>query len=291
MGRRLKNECIDDSYSSRAFRCSQCGLIYYDPQPTLSALQNFYSRTDDAGYANLLKGWTPQVLDEGEKASCAVVLKEMEEAWAKGAGLGNDGIQLRFLEIGIGNAHLLAVGRDLLGWVVSGIEISHPLAEDARRSFGIEVAELDLSDASSSAPYLGEVDIILMSHALEHTRHPGRVIEKIAGMLRPGGIAAIQVPNGGSLQAQRGWRDWPWGNYPEHLYFFTKNAFEKSFARVGMRCESFDSRRYPGDEKAVLELLRRQVGYDPAMTLRPFERALQEGLLLPELRVVARKLH
>ena len=289
MGCRHRSERIDKSQCSSAYCCKKCGLVYFDPQPSLAQLQSYYSREDEAGYANLLRGWTPQELGQDEKKSCIARLRELETHWLRKAPHGSEDRKARFIEVGIGNGHLLVVGRDELGWEVSGIELSHPLAEGARKSFGLDIIELDLSDASSAAPYSGTADIILMEHALEHTRHPGQVIRQLAEMLRPGGIAAIFVPNGGSLNALYGFETWGWGNYPEHLYFFTRSAFELSFSRAGMVCEYFDSRSFEGDGKSLKGILGRQINRDRPIDLDPLLPGLAKNLLLPELRVVARK--
>lgn len=289
MGSRRKAECIDSTYYSHPFKCSDCSLIYYDPQPTIPALRAFYSSTEQTSYANLLRGWTPQVLGDKEIEDCTRTLKELETFWLGGREGDLTTRSISFLEIGIGNAHMLAVARDALGWRVGGIELSEPLAEDARRSFGLSISQTDLSSLSAEFPDSGIHDIVFMSHVLEHTRHPGRVLENIAKLLRPGGIVVVHVPNGGSLQALHGWLDWPWSNYPEHLYFFTRESFEVSFKRVGMQCESFDSHSYETDEKAIAELLGRQIGRGAPLETKLFYEGLRESLLLPELRVVARK--
>jgi hypothetical protein len=109
-------------------------------------------------------------------------------------------------------------------------------------------------------------------------------------MLAPGGIAVIRVPNGQSLQSLRNFAGWAWGNYPVHLYFFTRQAFEMSFAAAGMECESFDSTVYDDEGKeATGKVLRSVLGLEESDDVAEYLPAMRDSLLLPELCVVARK--
>lgn len=289
MGRRLKNEQVCRVFCSTAYRCAQCRLVYFDPQPDAATLTNFYSAPGDAGYAALLRGWTARDLSEEQRADCRRKLEKLEVQWRK-ASPHSTTRKPKFVEVGIGNAHLLAVARDVLGWQVQGIDVSHPLAEDARRGFGLEIIERDLSVPGVGDGLPSGVDIVLAEHTLEHTRHPGQVLRSIAGMLAPGGIAVVMVPNGQSLQALRNFSGWAWGNYPVHLYFFTRRAFELSFQKAGMVCESFDSSVYDDEGKeATGKVLRSALGLDEAADIAAYFPAMRDSLLLPELAVVARK--
>lgn len=289
MGQRLRNERVCRVFSSTAYRCAQCRLVYFDPQPDASTLTNFYSAPGDAGYAALLRGWTARDLTEEQRANCRQKLEKLEVQWRTGAPHAADR-KPKFVEVGIGNAHLLAVARDVLGWQVQGIDVSHPLAEDARRGFGLEIIERDLSVLGVGDGLPSGVDIVLAEHTLEHTRHPGQVLRSIAGMLAPGGIAVVMVPNGQSLRALRNFPGWAWGNYPVHLYFFTRRAFELSFQKAGLICESFDSSVYDDEgREATGKVLRSVLGLEETADVTAYFPAMRESLLLPELSVVARK--
>lgn len=289
MGQRLRNERVCRVFSSTAYRCAQCRLVYFDPQPEAATLTNFYSAPGDAGYAALLRGWTARDLSEEQRSNCRRKLEKFEVQWRR-ASADAETRKLKFVEVGIGNAHLLAVARDVLGWQVQGIDVSHPLAEDARRGFGLEIIERDLSVPAVGHGLPSGVDIVLAEHTLEHTRHPGHVLTNIAGMLSPGGIALVMVPNGQSLQALRNFSGWAWGNYPVHLYFFTRRAFELSFQKAGLICESFNSSVYDDEGKeATGKVLRSALGLEDAADITAYFPAMSDSLLLPELSVVARK--
>lgn len=289
MGQRLAAERVCRVYSSTAYRCAECRLIYFDPQPDAATLKEFYSAPGDTGYAALLRGWTARDLTADEQEHCRKKLEALEVYWRK-APSDETARKPKFVEIGVGNAHLLAVGRDVLGWDVQGIDVSHPLAEEARQGFGLKVTECDLSLPVVDDVLPESVDIVLAEHALEHTRHPGQVLKGIAAMLSPGGIAVIMVPNGQSLQALRNFSRWDWGNYPVHLYFFSKKAFQLSFRAAGMDCEYFDSSYYDIDgQEATATLLRSVLGLEESDDVADYFPAMRSSLLLPELTVVARK--
>lgn len=289
MGCRAREEKVGPFFSSTAYRCGKCGLVYFDPQPDAATLTRFYSTPGDDGYAALLRGWTARDLTDEQRGECRSKLEQLHGCWRGKEGSMADH-KPKFVEIGIGNAHLLAVARDVLGWKVQGIDVSHPLAEDARKTFGLDILEHDLSLPESGEGLPSGVDIVLAEHTLEHTRHPGQVLKNIAAMLAPGGIAAVMVPSGESLQALHDFRGWAWGNYPEHLYFFTRKAFEMSFTQAGLVCEQFDSADYDGEgEQRTRAILQKILKPGAKVELGDYLPALRKSLLLPELSVIARK--
>jgi 2-polyprenyl-3-methyl-5-hydroxy-6-metoxy-1,4-benzoquinol methylase len=290
MGRRKGGEKIGRVFSSCAFRCSECGLVYFDPQPDPESLKTFYSAEGSTGYAQLLHGWTAKSLDQEEVARHSSKLEELRSVWRDSdpQAPSPSAPPIRFLEVGIGNSHLLVVARDQKGWRVSGIDVSRPLVEEARSRHGLDIHEIDLSIGSTELPP-ASFDIIYSAHALEHTRFPGNVLAQMAKLVSPNGIVVVEVPNGQSLHALRGFSTWPWGNYPEHLYFFSKKAFEMACERVGLTCEMFDSKSSDSDVSLLHTLLKNSLGSDSEIVVGNYLPGLRQSLLLSELRLVARK--
>jgi len=79
-----------------------------------------------------------------------------------------------------------------LGCAVTGIELDAQMAEIARphcRDMFIEnIEEMDPTR-------LGRYDAIIFGDVLEHLRNPRAVLEKLSGLLKPGGKILISVPN------------------------------------------------------------------------------------------------
>lgn len=81
---------------------------------------------------------------------------------------------------------------------VQGIDIDAPLVDVARKEFGIEQGDKQIRFEVFNAEELDDseqVDFILCTEVIEHTRNPKKVIDHIHQKLAPGGIAIITLPN------------------------------------------------------------------------------------------------
>ncbi len=93
------------------------------------------------------------------------------------------------------------------GWLAHGIEPSRQAAAHAR-GLGAPVTEGFFNDDQRRA--LGRFDVVHLNNVLEHVPDPDRILIGLAhGLLEPGGVICVNVPNDFSpLQiagARRGW--------------------------------------------------------------------------------------
>ena len=95
------------------------------------------------------------------------------------------------LEIGTTTGYLTSEMAKL-GCAVTGIELDAQMAEIARpycRDMFVEnIEEMDTTR-------LGHYDAIIFGDVLEHLRNPRAVLEKLSGLLKPGGKILISIPN------------------------------------------------------------------------------------------------
>ncbi len=98
----------------------------------------------------------------------------------------------RVLEVGVGAGNILA---KLAVQDRSGLDLSPSLLALARRR--LSDAHLYEGDAESFPPEVShqQFDRIFCSEVLEHVQHPERVVNEMAAVLKPDGIAVISVPN------------------------------------------------------------------------------------------------
>jgi SAM-dependent methyltransferase len=102
---------------------------------------------------------------------------------------------LRLLELGAGNGATLRAAKALgLAAYTVGIDLVEPPAPPAgepgvdRFLHGnVEAMELDLIP--------GSLDAVLCADVLEHLVDPWRVVARLAGLLRPGGVFLSSIPN------------------------------------------------------------------------------------------------
>ncbi|MBI3463391.1 MAG: class I SAM-dependent methyltransferase [Planctomycetes bacterium] len=134
----------------------------------------------------------------------------------------------RILDVGSGPGFFLRRGTER-GWTIQGIEPSKQAAAHAR-SLGLEVI-IDFLTADT-AKQLGGFDVVHLHEVLEHLPSPVETLRLAHGLLNPGGLLSVVVPNDYNplqalVQQQRNGAPW-WVVPPHHLNYFSG----KSLARL-----------------------------------------------------------
>lgn len=161
----------------------------------------------------------------------------------------------RIVDLGCGNGSYLASAG--AGFSLFGIDISPPLVAHADTLFrdhggaavcapcseGLRQFEPDFFDAA-----------ILRSY-LEHEPDPGAVLESLFGVLRPGGIAVVKVPNFASWNRQVRGKDWCGFRFPDHVNYFTPSSLRAMAEKHGYTVTMRALDRMPTDDNmwAVLQ--------------------------------------
>jgi SAM-dependent methyltransferase len=97
------------------------------------------------------------------------------------------------------------------GWTYMGVDIAAGPNVDRVLADGYDWREID-SDS---------VDVVLCSQVLEHTRYPWRVVQEIARVLRPRGLAFLAAPSAGHVH-----------RYPEDCFRYYPDGLP-ALARAG----------------------------------------------------------
>lgn len=176
---------------ARRVRCSDCGLEYISPRPTIAFVSELYQ----ASYAETFASQPEDiavVVEGGNQHAAdryAGYVASMSQLASPGSGR-------RFLDVGAGVGHLLNQAK-AKGWDVWGTEISAEAAERAKRRTGanIVVAE-DLRDAKFPSEFFGAVT---MSAVIEHLRDPLGILREIHRILGAGGILGVFTDNDDSV--------------------------------------------------------------------------------------------
>jgi SAM-dependent methyltransferase len=116
------------------------------------------------------------------------------------------------------------------GFRASGIEPSEQGAAAAAHR-GAPVTRASIEDAEI-AP--ASIDVLTMWHVLEHLEVPTAALARVAGWLKPGGVAVIAVPNLDSLQARIGGPHWFHLDVPRHRSHFTPAGLDALLAQAGL---------------------------------------------------------
>ena len=178
----------------------------------------------------------------------------------------------RILEIGCGDGNFLAHLRGH-GWAVAGTEYDAGTAALVRRRHGIDVAVGDVADGPPpGAPY----PVITAYHVLEHVYRPAAWLRAVRGMMEPGGVLHLQVPNHASLTRVMTGAAWASMLFPQHVWFFTPRTLAALLRREGfvpLSVTTWDPWHGPGTLAASAANQARRAARGTLPWTDPFEAA------------------
>jgi SAM-dependent methyltransferase len=228
-------------------RCSDCGHMQLARMPGDAELESAYAGAASDDYVDE---------EAGQRETARRMLARIEaHAPRRGA----------ILDLGCWVGFLLAEARER-GWSEQvGVEPSQFASSYARDRLGLDVRTDDLF----TAPLPGQhFDAVVLGDVIEHLPRPGEALDRIAKLLRPGGVAWFALPDAGSRVAKTLGARW-WSVIPTHVQYFTRDSIATLLGRHG-----FDVLEVATAPKAfsVQYYLSRLEGYS-----KPAGRALVRG--------------
>lgn len=143
----------------------------------------------------------------------------------------------RILDVGCGTGDFLVVCAEH-GWETVGVDVSPYAARISAERSGGEAHGGRLEDAPLQP---GSFDVIHMHHVLEHVADPVDVLQRIRGLLRPGGRLVLEVPNERNLinlaMRLQGKAMLPSDQPPTHLLFFDPPSLRAAVSAAGLEVE------------------------------------------------------
>jgi len=194
-------------------RCRACGHMQVAAFPGEPRLEESYAEVSEAAYLEE---------EAGQRATAARALDRIERH-VTGRSLCDLGCWVGFL---LSEA-------ERRGWEGRGVEPSEFASSYARDRLGLEVEQgtlgtADLPEESFDAVILGDV--------IEHIPDPGAALDRIAGLLRPGGVVYLALPDAGSRVAGILGKRW-WSVLPTHVQYFTRSSLRSLLDRHGFTVE------------------------------------------------------
>lgn len=203
----------------RAVCCLRCGLVYASPMDSIEEIHNQYAQLEDELYI---------AEERGRRITARIILKKISKY--KGGG--------RLLEVGCAAGFLLDEAKKI-GWEVYGVEPSKWLVDFAEKKFKLKLVCGSIKNAVFSPNYF---DVIVLADVLEHLVNPKEELERLRGMLKPGGILYISTPDINSFMSRMLKAKW-WGIQKGHLYYFSKRTLNNLLDVCGFKPVGYSSYR------------------------------------------------
>ena len=202
-------------------QCKKCGLVYVSPRPQAEELYELYSESyfhnDDSGTV----GYSNYVNDEQNiRKTFQRRLKRVERFAQPGA----------LLDVGCAAGFFLAEAQQR-GWQVEGLDVSAFAVRYTQEHFGIPAQQGALLDLDLPENHY---DMVTMWDVIEHVPDPYAHMDKIARLLKPGGVFALATPDVGSLPAKLTGKRWVgYKLQEEHIYYFSAATLRAMLDRAG----------------------------------------------------------
>lgn len=210
-------------------RCDGCRYAFVNPRPSLAFLRELYAVQGH--------GAAPMTFEQ-------VMSQEREDP---NSTLDADRIvrkirslsppQGPFLDVGCGYGFFSRAAQ-ANGFNVVAIELASGERATARAMTGVEPIAETFEDVSLEP---GSMSVVLMSQILEHAYDVNLWVRKAYELLCSGGIAAIALPNFGSLQRLVLNEREPYICPPEHLNFFSPRSLSRLLAKHGFEILAIES--------------------------------------------------
>ncbi len=214
----------DGSDAFQIMRCRECGLLFLNPRPTLAEIGRYYC------YGAYRQEFAPAVEDEpswlrrwNRRYSLNKLCRFVEKVKPEGG---------RLLDVGCGTGNFLAQMQKRGAWEVYGLDTSQKAVEYAKRRLQLPVFCGVLENANHSS---ASFDAVTLWNVLEHLHNPLQTLSEVRRILRPDGVLALSVPNGGCLDACLFGSHWIGLDPPRHLYTFTRKTLAQLLERTGFR--------------------------------------------------------
>ena len=135
----------------------------------------------------------------------------------------------RILDVGCGAGNLLFALREQGFQELMGVDPY--LDNEISYENGLKIFKKDIFDV------MGQWDLIMLHHALEHLTEPGRVLEKISQLLSDGGRCVIRIPVADSYAWKTYGTNWVQIDAPRHNYLFTRDSLTLLAESAGLKID------------------------------------------------------
>jgi 2-polyprenyl-3-methyl-5-hydroxy-6-metoxy-1,4-benzoquinol methylase len=202
-------------------QCQNCGLVYVSTRPDPNELYALYGEAYFHNDDSAMVGYTDYVRDEANiRRTANRRLHYLERFVPPG----------RMLDVGCAAGFFLDEARKR-GWQVQGLDISAYAAQYSKERFGLDVRQGSLIDLDYPQ---STFDLITLWDVIEHVPDPKAYIQRVAALLRTGGVFSLATPDVASLPAKLTGKRWMgYKLADEHVYYFSAKTLSQMLNEAG----------------------------------------------------------
>ncbi len=237
------------------WRCRACGFLQVAEEPSPETLDAIYSQS----YFTSSKYKDDPVALSRENSRRLKMLSECADAHAE------------VLDAGCSTGDFVAYAKDSFQMYGNDYsEFAIQLAQERNPELADRLMAGRLEDSVWSDR---QFDAICLWDVIEHIWDPVRALQDLLAHVRPGGAILLSTPAADSMMARALGVYWPFMTPPEHLSFFSLDAF-KAAARAAGNCQVVSySRRGKWANLAFIAYKMGRIApkWFPTALLRPFQ--------------------
>lgn len=209
----------DPSYADHHIAaCTICGLRSAYPMPDREQLRMWYS--------------DGRAVDWNEKTGPRAVWRRTHDRYMVGlvARFVPSGL---LVDVGAGSGRFIRAARELGRWSIVATELAEVAVETLKHDgFDARLGNIDEAGLADHS-----VDVVWVSHVLEHVPDIQQFLASVRRMLKTGGYFAVLLPSEESLRARLRTSTWHFVNPPGHLWGFRRATIRKVLERNGFSVE------------------------------------------------------
>jgi 2-polyprenyl-3-methyl-5-hydroxy-6-metoxy-1,4-benzoquinol methylase len=207
-------------------QCGPCDFIYVNPQLREDAVRDFY---EDEDHSTLIEQLVASSNDY-RKERFGKERLDIVESFAKRA-------PGRLLDVGCTTGFFLEAAAER-GWDAHGMELN-PYAAQVALAKGLQVRQQMIEEADYEPE---SFDAVTIFDVVEHVRKPVEMLEKVASLLRPGGVVLLYTPNWDCAERLLLGEDCHFIWATNHLGYFTPKTLGTALERAGFEVEWHETR-------------------------------------------------
>jgi len=199
------------------FECAACGHQLAEPDDPEHHVERIY---DDEYFSGGGAGYSDYI-NEGSLIRAAG--RRYAHILARYTTTG------RILDVGAAAGFFLK-GFEDCGWQGTGIEPNATMARYAQEVLGIHVVKADLETVHVDEKF----DVVSAIQVIAHFQEPGRAMQIISSIVRPGGYVLIESWNRSSFAARVFGRQWHEYSPPSVLHWFSRDGLIRLGQAAGL---------------------------------------------------------